>query len=122
MVALMALTLAVLYGSRLYVHDQREENTRLTAEAQYAADVASFENARDENLRCVQRAESRAQIRAVFLSVFDLIDAQAGTSTTFGAEARSLLNEDYPPLDPDDCPAIPPAPLPPPSLTADPND
>jgi hypothetical protein len=29
-----------------------------------------------------------------------------------------LLNEDYPPLDPDDCPSIPVAPIPPPTLTA----
>ena len=115
LIGIIAFGLA--YSATSYANDQREESERLAAEAQYAADTASFENARDELARCLQRVEARDQLRGVFLSIFELIDERSPEGSTFTAEAAGLLDRDYPPLSEADCPPDPVAPTPPPSLT-----
>lgn len=85
---LMILCLAVLYGARVYVHDQRENAER---------DLALV-----EQLRCEQRVEGRNQLRSVFSGVFALID-ELSPGSVFTARANELLDQDYPPLSLTDC-------------------
>lgn len=95
-----------IWGAYVYAQDQREQQDRATAAAVFAAERASYENARDERTRCEQRVDSREQLRGVFLDVFDLIERQTPGSE-FVARATVLLDERYPPLSLDDCPPDP---------------
>lgn len=99
-----------------YSTDQREESERLAAEAQYAGELASWENARDERSRCEQRVESRDQLRDVFLATYDLI-SELNPDSEFAVLAAALLDDQYPSLDAADCPLLPPRPIPPFSMT-----
>lgn len=81
---LSALWAGGIYGAVVYAHDQAE-NLRVVEEG-----------------RCVQRVESREQIRGVFLDVYDLID-ELNPGSEFAAEARLRLDETYPLLSLDDC-------------------
>lgn len=90
---------AGIVGTAAYVKDQRESTQRSVA-------LARYENARDEQVRCEQRVESRAQIRGAFLDVYDLID-DISPDNLFTSPARLRLDDTYPPLLLDDCPPIP---------------
>jgi hypothetical protein len=94
--ALVVLAVAVLWVAR----NQFDQ-------ASHEASQASYENARDERLRCEQRVDSRDQLRGVFLSIFDLINEQAEGTSSFVTLATERLDADYPPLRLDDCPPIP---------------
>lgn len=98
-------------GAARYVSDQRRDAAADLATAVYIGEVARYENARDELTRCEQRVESRTQLRDVFLSIFALIEEQAGTETDFTVRATTLLDDDYPPIDPATCPPIPEPPI-----------
>lgn len=75
-------------GAIVYVHDQREE--------QRQAIVA----------QCLQRVESRAQVRGVLLGLADRLGADLETLQI----VSGFLDDEYPALDPADClnpPTIP---------------
>lgn len=101
-----------IWGVAKYVGDQAEDSRHDAATSQYAAATAIYENARDELLRCTQRVESREQIRGAFLDVFDLLD-DTTPGNAFTKAARERLDESYPLLVLEDCPASPVPPTPP---------
>lgn len=98
--ALIVLGLVVYANDR---HD-REETARAisvdVARSEYLAELASFENSRDEYNRCIQRVEGRADLRAVLVGLADRLSQ----SDAVTAAVANFLNEEYPALDPDDCP------------------
>jgi hypothetical protein len=104
--------IAFFYGHSVigYARDQRDAAAKDNAAAVYAAESASYENARDEQIRCEQRVDSRDQLRGVFLSIFDLIEERSPRSD-FVVDATARLDIDYPPLSVDDCPVIPTPPI-----------
>lgn len=54
--------------------------------------------------QCVRRAESRTEIRGMFLATFDVIEVSSPESTATLDTVRVRLDERYPALDPNDCP------------------
>lgn len=83
-VVLIGIWAAGLFGAVVYVRDQSDDLRRAEAE------------------RCVQRVESREQIRGAFLDVYEVIDAGNPTND-FTARARERLDDNYPPLSLRDC-------------------
>lgn len=97
--ALAVTWAAGIIGVRVYADDQADSARRLVEQA-------AFSNARDERIRCEQRVESREQIRGAFLGVYDLLD-ELVVGNEFTVAARQELDQDYPPLNLDDCPPEP---------------
>lgn len=88
-IAVMVLCVVVLWGARVYVQDQRDDD---------AAELALI-----ELLRCEQRIEGRDELRDVLTNIFELIAEQSDGTSEFAPAAQALLDEGYPPLQLADC-------------------
>jgi hypothetical protein len=111
LLSLTVLWVGGIYGAVVYSNNQRDASEASAAAAQYAGEFASFENARDERSRCIQRVDARADLRGVFLGIFELIDTRS--ESDFTEQGRALLDSEYPTLDVANCPAQPTPPTPP---------
>jgi uncharacterized membrane protein len=112
LVSLTVLWVGGIYGAATYSNNQRDASEASAAAAKYAGEYASFENARDERSRCLQRVEARSDLRGVFLGIFELIDTRSAGSD-FTQQGRALLDSEYPTLDEANCPVQPTPPVPP---------
>lgn len=97
---LVALGL-VVYNN---VRETNQETARAiavdVARSEYLAELASFENSRDEYNRCIQRVEGRADLRSVLVGLADRLSS----SDDVTEQVAAFLNEEYPELNPADCP------------------
>jgi hypothetical protein len=101
--ALVALIAGLSIGTVVYWHDRTENaNARFEAAAFLAAQ-ASYENARDERTRCIQRVEGREQIRGVFLGITIRLGASQETIDII----QQFLDENYEEISIDDCLPLP---------------
>lgn len=73
------------------------------AAAQFDADRASYENARDERFRCEQRVQGRDDLRGVLIGLTSRLATRAEAVDAVTA----YLDEAYPALSLDDCPPTP---------------
>lgn len=103
MIGLIAFALSVT--SIRYSHDQREEARRDAAVALHAADVSSWENARDERARCESGVNTVNTFRSALLDVYAFIDEQGNPE--FAAAATARLNERLPERALGECPPDP---------------
>lgn len=138
-VLLFLLAASAVVGARAYVLDSREEDretaARLASEAQYYAEFASYENARDERDRCIASAETRevtreldiAKVSFVDRKLQAVIDFYGGVPTELTDTLQRITDEELdandqarPPLNVEDCPEQPEPPIVPPSMTVQP--
>lgn len=111
--SIVILVFTAIIGFVRYLDQRDAEAARADAAAVYVAERASYENARDERARCELSVATRADLRGVFVSIFDAIEEGAEGSPVI-RRMRETLDENYPPRSVDECPAqaIPPTPPP----------
>lgn len=114
-----------IIGTFVYFQDQRQASRHESAVARYEAAKASYENDRDERLRCEQRVDGRDATRAngfVFIglvqNILDTFSDLSGRPINDAIQqqiddAYRTLNETSPPLSLADCPPVPTPPDPP---------
>lgn len=91
--AIIALMVSMVYGARYYVEHERQ-----IQEDQQEVRIAEL-----ERFRCLQRADSREQLRGVLI----------GLALRLGAEDETLMvitdfiDTEYPAIDPLECPTLP---------------
>lgn len=115
-VTLLVLVFGAVYGGVVYMKDQREQSQRESAAAAFTAEVASFENARDEHARCVGAVTSRedfrrllVQTQATFAGFVDVVRTVNPTSVVVaGLQEQvdaytTLIETDWPPRDLSEC-------------------
>lgn len=102
-VSAITMTWAVgIWGASRYFSDRAADAARATAQA-------SYENARDTSNQCRQRVATRADLRDVFIGIYDALDENVRTDNghQFVSNLRATLDEKYPPLSVSDCPPLP---------------
>lgn len=102
-IVLIVLWAGGIIGAVIYFGDRNEASLRDAAAAQLAADLAQYQNARDERLRCEQRVESRGQLRDVFIGIASRLGADEETIDL----VSTFLDDQYPSLSLSDCPPEP---------------
>lgn len=124
-VILLIVFFGGIFGTYVYVQDQRQASRHEAAMARYEAAKARYENDRDERLRCEQRVDGRAATRSngeVFiglvqnvLNTFSELSGRpiAGPIQDQIDDAYVTLNETSPLLFLTDCPPVPTPPKPP---------
>ena len=110
---LFVLVVLTAWSARGLVSNTRHDYAR----AQYAAQVAQYQNAQDRRLQCEQSVEARNDLRGVLLGIFAAIDNDRSHALVL--QLREQLNTSYPARLLSDCPTVPAAPVPPPSYGGD---
>jgi len=82
---------------------QDRENERIA----YAAELASYENARDERLQCEQEVEFNNSMRDVFIGIFDVLEAASDGTSPLIAQLQANLDSNSPLRNIDECPSVP---------------
>lgn len=113
----LGVTVALVVLGLVVYNNVRETNAETAraiavdvARSEYLAELASFENSRDEYNRCIQRVEGRDDLRSVLIGLVDRLSSNDDVTEA----VAGFLNEEYPALDPEDCPR----PFAPPELLA----
>lgn len=123
---LLVLSFGAVIGGVSYVRDQRDAAAADVAQAAYLAEVAGYQQARDEHARCVGAVESRDNFRvalyqieatfAGFVTSVELANPESPVLDGLRAEVAkfdALIEQDWAARRIEDCPPQPTPPTPP---------